>query len=154
MPFPSRLKTVLRSLLALTLAILAIPVVNLAGAWLSDVVFGLPPGGTLRLAVDLFWVFMAGLAGSWLMVKTAVVAKTAHACVLFVIYLAADMHGAITMWDDFPRWFTVGFIALLPLQVWLGWWLAWGRERSRRGSSASRPGRDQRPQAADAGDPG
>ncbi|MCR6663998.1 MAG: hypothetical protein NVV60_12825 [Luteimonas sp.] len=126
---PRRLKIVLRTLLALVLAVVAIPVVNLAGAWLSDHAFGLPPGGTLRLAVDLFWVFMAGFVGTWLMVKAAAVAKTVHAWAIFAIYLVADLHGAITMWDDFPRWFTIGFIGLLPLQVWLGWWLAWGRSR-------------------------
>jgi hypothetical protein len=129
MAMPRRWMVFLRSTLALVLAIAAIPAVNLAGAWLSDHAFGLPPGGTLRLAVDLFWVFMAGFAGTWLMVKTAAVGKTAHAWALFAIYLVADLYGAITMWDDFPRWFTVGFIALLPVQVWLGWWLAWGRRR-------------------------
>lgn len=130
------LPVALRSLLALVLAIVAIPAVNLAGAWLSEHVFGLPPGGNLRLVVDLFWVFMAGFTGTWLMVRTAAVAKTAHAWVLFAIYLAADLHGAMTMGEDFPRWFVIGFIALLPLQVWLGWWLAWGR-RARKDAHAS-----------------
>ena len=131
MPMPRGLAVFLRSLLALVLAIAAIPAVNLAGAWLSEHAFGLPPGGTLRLAVDLFWVFMAGFTGAWLMVKTAAIGKTAHAWVLFAIYLAADLHGAITMWNEFPRWFTIGLLALLPLQVWLGWWLAWGRKAAR-----------------------
>src|SRR5690606_30747648 len=103
--------------------------VNLAGAWLSETVFALPPGGNLRLAVDLSWVFMAGFVGAWLMVRMAAVAKTAHALGLFAIYLAADLQGAITMGGDFPRWFVIGFIGLLPLQVWLGWWLAWGHSR-------------------------
>lgn len=129
MPRPRRLVVFLRSLLALVLAIAAIPAVNLAGAWLSDHAFGLPPGGTLRLAVDLFWVFVAGFAGAWLMVKTAAIAKTAHAWAIFAIYLAADLHGAVTMGADFPRWFVIGFVGSLPLQVWLGWWLAWGRPR-------------------------
>lgn len=139
MTAPSRWIVALRSVTALVLAIAAIPVVNLSGAWLSDVVLGLPPGGTLRLAVDLFWVFMAGAAGAFLMVATAAVAKTAHAWILFAIYLVADLHGAITMWDDYPRWFTTGFIALLPPQVWLGWWLAWGRRRRTRVAPGSPP---------------
>lgn len=113
--------TVLRSLLALVLAIAAIPAVNLAGAWLSDRLLGLPPGGDLRLAVDLFWVFMAGVTGTWLMVRAAAVAKGAHACALFAVYLAADLHGAFTMAGEYPWWFVTGFIGLLPLQVWLGW---------------------------------
>ncbi|HRN62685.1 MAG TPA: hypothetical protein PLF73_09525 [Luteimonas sp.] len=124
---PRTLRLALRSLLALVLAIAAIPVVNLAGAWLSEHVFGLPPGGTLRLAVDLFWISIAGFTGAWLLVRTAAVAKTAHAWLLFAIYLAAGLYGAITMGGDFPRWFVIGFLGLLPLQAWLGWWLAWGR---------------------------
>ena len=127
----SLMRAGLRSLFALVMAILAIPAVNLAGGWLSEHAFGLPPGGTLRLAVDLFWVCVAGVVGSALMVRLAPAAKTAHAWAIFVIYLAADLHGAITMGADFPRWFTLGFIGLLPLQVWLGWWLAWGRKRRR-----------------------
>jgi hypothetical protein len=120
---------VLRSLLALALAVCAIPVVNLMCAWLSDHVFGLRPGGTLRLAVDLFWVFLAGAAGAWLMAHTAAVSKTAHVWVWFVLYLAAAVFSAAETWSDFPRWFTLGIVLLSPLQAWLGWWLAWGRQR-------------------------
>jgi heme A synthase len=35
------------------------------------------------------------------------------------------------MGGDFPRWFVIGFLGLLPLQAWLGWWLAWGRRRGK-----------------------
>ncbi|TWT19268.1 hypothetical protein FQY83_13000 [Luteimonas marina] len=129
MPGPRRLLVFLRSLLALVLAIAAIPAVNLAGSWLSSHVFGLGPGGTLRLAVDLSWMFVAGFAGAWLMVKTAAIARAAHAWALFAIYLVAAMYAAITMRDDFPHWFTLGLLASIPAQVWLGWWLARGRSR-------------------------
>ncbi|MCW5580523.1 MAG: hypothetical protein KIS72_04205 [Luteimonas sp.] len=132
MPMPRRLVFLLRSLLALVLAIVAIPAVNLAGAWLSERVFGLPPGGTLRLAVDLFWVLAAGCAAAWLLVETAVAAKTAHTWMLFAIYLAVGVYGVTAMGSDFPVWFTVGFVVLLPAQAWLGRWLAWGRRRNSR----------------------
>ena len=140
MPMPRPLRIAVRSLLALVLAIIAIPAVNITGGWLSGHVFGLPPGGGLRLAIDLFWVCMAGFAGAWLMVRTAAVAKTMHAWALFAIYLVADLYGAITMGSEFPRWFVLGFVGLLPLQVWLGWWLAWGRgecARVRNGQATS-----------------
>lgn len=127
MTVSQRLMIVLRSLLGLALAIVAIPVVNLAGGWLSTQVFGLPEGGDLRLAVDLFWVFMAGFTGTWLMVRVVAVAKTAHAWALFALYLVVDVLGVVDGWHDFPRWFTLGILVLLPPQVWLGWWLAWGR---------------------------
>ena len=126
---PGRMMCGARSVLALVLALLAVPAVNLGGAWLSDRVFALPPGGTLRLAVDLWWVFLSGIAGTALAVKTAAVGKTAHAWLVFAIYAAAVVHGAVTMGDDFPRWFVIGLAGLLPLQAWLGWWLAWGRRR-------------------------
>ena len=130
MPIPRPLCVALRSLLALVLAIAAIPAVNLVGAWVSEHVFRLPAGGDLRLAVDLFWVCAAGVAGSWLMVRTAAAAKTAHAWTIFAIYLGLDAYAAVLAWDDFPRWFTLACLLTLPLQVWLGWWLAWGRRRA------------------------
>ena len=47
MPIPRPLCVALRSLLALVLAIAAIPAVNLVGAWVSEHVFRLPAGGDL-----------------------------------------------------------------------------------------------------------
>jgi hypothetical protein len=126
---PDRMKIVLRSLLALALAIIAVPVVNLAGGELAAL-WGLPRGGDARLGYDLLWVFLAGVAGSALMVGVAAVAKTAHAWVLFALYLALDLYVTVMAWDDFPRWFTLACLLTLPVQVWLGWWLAWGRRRA------------------------
>lgn len=126
---PTRLTLVLRSLLALALAVIAVPLVNLAGGELAALL-RLPPGGDARLAYDLLWVFLAGVAGSALMVGVAAVAKTAHAWVLFALYLALDLYVTVMAWDDFPRWFTLACLLTLPLQVWLGWWLAWGRRRA------------------------
>jgi len=126
---PTRPRIALRSVLALVLAIAAVPLVNLAGGELSDAL-GLPPGGTLRLSVDLFWVFMAGVAGSALMVGVAAVAKAAHAWAIFALYLALDVHVTVAAWDDFPRGFTLACLLTLPLQVWLGWW--WAAKRGTR----------------------
>lgn len=124
-----RVKIVLRSLLALALAIIAIPLVNLAGSEVAALL-GLPPGGDARLGYDLLWVFLAGLVGSALMVGVAAVAKTAHAWAIFAIYLGLDAYVTVVAWNDFPRWFTLACLLTLPLQVWLGWWLAWGRRRA------------------------
>ena len=121
-----RFSVVLRSVLALALAAVAVPLVNLAGGELADLL-QLPRGGDARLAYDLLWVFLAGVAGSTLMVAVAAVAKTAHAWVLFALYLALGLYVTVMAWDDFPRWFTLVCLLTLPLQVWLGWWLAWGR---------------------------
>lgn len=111
---------VLRSVLALTLAIVAIPLVNLAGGELA-LLLRLPPGGDARLAYDLLWVFLAGLVGSALMVGVAAVAKTAHAWTIFAIYGVLGVYVTVAAWDDFPRWFTLACLLTLPLQVGLGW---------------------------------
>lgn len=70
---PDRVRIVLRSLLALGLALVAVPLVNLAGGELAALL-RLPPGGDARLAYDLLWVFLAGVAGSALMVGVAAMA--------------------------------------------------------------------------------
>lgn len=123
---PNRTIIVLRSALGLVLAIAAIPVVNLAGGELAGVL-ALPRGGDARLAYDLLWVFLAGVVGSVLMVGVAAVSKTAHAWAIFVLYLGLDLYVTVMAWDDFPRWFTLGCLLTLPLQVWLGWWLVMKR---------------------------
>ena len=115
---PNRAIIVLRSALALALAIAAIPLVNLAGSELAALL-KLPPGGDARLAYDLLWVFLAGLVGSALIVGVAAVAKTAHAWAIFAIYLALDVYVTVVAWDDFPRWFSLACLLTLPLQVWL-----------------------------------
>jgi hypothetical protein len=126
---PNRTIIVLRSVLALALAIIAIPLVNLAGGeWATAM--DLPLRGDARLAYDLVWVFLAGLVGSALMVGVAAVAKTAHAWAIFVLYLALDAYVTMIAWHDFPRWFSLACLLTLPLQVWLGWWLVWGRRRA------------------------
>lgn len=95
------------------------PLVNLAGGALATLL-NLPPGGDARLAYDLLWVMLAGISSSALMVGVAAVAKTAHAWMFFALYLALAVYVAVTAWDDFPRWFTLGCLLTLPLQVWLG----------------------------------
>ncbi len=126
---PPRAKTVLRSVLALVLAVAAVPAVNLVGDLLSSTI-GLPPGGGMRLAVDLGWVFLSGLAGSWLAVRVADAARTAHAWAVFALYQCAALYAVTMAWEEFPRWFTLGLLLSPPLQAWLGWRLAGGRRRA------------------------
>ena len=126
---PHRAIIILRSAAALALALAAIPVVNLAGGELAALL-DQPRGGDARLGYDLLWVFLAGLMGAALMVRVAAVAKTAHAWAIFAIYLVLDVSVTVAAWNDFPRWFTLACLLTLPLQVWLGWWMAVRREVS------------------------
>lgn len=124
-----RVISLLRSVLALLLAVIAVPAVNLAGGGLAGLLH-LPSGGDARLAYDLAWLCLAGVAGSAVMVGVAAMAKTAHAWAFFALYLALGLYVVVAAWDDFPRWFTLACLLALPAQAWLGWWLVVGRGAS------------------------
>jgi len=125
----SRAIVALRSVAAVFVALYTLPLVNQIGGELAPVL-RMPRGGEVRLAYDLAWVMLAGITGSALMVALAAVAKTAHAWAFFALYMAVGLVVTWLAWDDFPRWFTLACVLTLPLQVWLGWWLAWGRRRA------------------------
>ena len=122
--------TILRSLLAIALAAVAVVLVNQAGGWLAEWL-GLPPGGNGRLAWDLGWVIASGTAGIWVTARTAPCAPRGHALVSFVLLLAAAVWAVLEMGADFPWWFCAGLVLALPLEGWLGTRLALrGRRRS------------------------
>lgn len=123
------LVTALRSLLALVAAFAMVPLVNLAGMWLAQGL-GWPEGGDSRLAWDLLWVFLAGVAAAWAVVKLAPGAPRGHAIAFFVPMLIVAGAAVAQLGDDWPAWFSAGILLILPLQVWLGAWLAL-RKRSR-----------------------
>jgi len=119
----------LRTLLAFASAFVAIYAVNLAGSVLAGL-SGLAGGGGPRLAWDLLWVFLAGVAATWSLVTLAPVAPRIHAAVFFVLTLAVDGWAVVEMGRDWPAWFGAGILLTLPLQVWLGAWLALRRRRA------------------------
>jgi ABC-type multidrug transport system permease subunit len=108
----------LRSLLAMALAFAVVVLVNLGGGELADAT-GFPNGGEARLAWDLGWVFLAGVLAAWAVVKLAPCAPRAHAAVFFVLMLAVAALAVAQFGGDWPRWFSVGILAV-PLQVGLG----------------------------------
>ncbi len=124
----------LRSLLAMVLAWVAVFAVNWGGAVLADVIrLG---QGSARLAWDLFWVFCAGTAAAWVVVRLAPRAPVVHAWVFFAMALVVDVVGVAQMWGELPHWFSLGVLLALPLQVWLGARLAL---RMRRKAPAHEP---------------
>lgn len=126
---PSFLSAVLRSALSLALAVATLVGVNLAGAWLSDAVFALPGGGSARLAVDLLWLCAAAFASAWLLAATAPLAAALHVSVLFTACTLLAGGWAAALGADFPRWFSLGVLAGLPLSAWAGCRLGHGRRR-------------------------
>ncbi|MEL1265763.1 hypothetical protein [Pseudoxanthomonas putridarboris] len=123
MSLKRKLVFALRSLLALALAFVVVQVVNLAGMWLAQA-SGWPAGGDPRLAWDLLWVFLAGVAATWTAVKLAPGAPRGHAIAFFVLALVIDVVAVAQLGDGWPWWFSTGILLTLPLQVWLGAWLA------------------------------
>src|SRR5690606_20155798 len=118
--------TLFRSALATMLALAALVLVNLAGARVSDAIPAL--AGDARLAADLAWRWLGGLAAAWLAAALAPVAKGLHVLVLFAAVGVVAIRWALGAWGDFPAWFTIGVLAGLPLQAGAGAWL----ERTRR----------------------
>lgn len=118
--------TLFRSALATMLALAALVLVNLAGARVSDAIPAL--AGDARLAADLAWLWLGGLAAAWLAAALAPVAKGLHLLVLFAAVGVVAIRWALGAWGDFPAWFTIGVLAGLPLQAGAGAWL----ERTRR----------------------
>ena len=118
----------LRSCLALVLGIAALPVVNLLGGWLAQVL-RLPPGGTGRLAWDLGWLAASGVAMVALATALATRHRATQAWLAFVLLVLGLGWAVAMVADDFPPWFTALAILTLPLQAWLGWRLGTSRRR-------------------------
>jgi hypothetical protein len=119
----------LRSLLTMGLAFAVVVLVNLGGGALADTT-GFPKGGEARLAWDLGWVFIAGVFAAWLVVKLAPCAPRVHAVVFFALMLVVAAVAVFQLGGDWPRWFSVGILLAVPLQVGLG--AGWAlRERKR-----------------------
>lgn len=119
--------TLLRSALALAAATVALVLVNAGGSRVSGAIPAFAAGDA-RLAADLAWLWLGGLAAAWLAAALAPVAKGLHVLVLFAAVGVVAIRWALGAWGDFPAWFTIGVLAGLPLQAGAGAWL----ERTRR----------------------
>jgi len=126
------LAAALRGLLGFVVALVVVPLVNLAGGLLSDLLR--IPQGPAHLAADLFWVFVAGVAGSWCALRIASKWFLALALAFFAVAAAFGLAAVVKFWDDWPRWFSLGAVLSLPLQVWLGWRLSAGYRRRMGGA--------------------
>ena len=128
----------LRSLLAILLALVVIVLVNQGGGELADLA-GFAGGGERRLALDLAWVFIAGVLATWVAVRLAPCAPRAHAAALCVLMLLTAAVAVVRIGGDWPRWFSVGVLLAPPLQAWFG--TGWALQASQ---AAPDPERDQR----------
>jgi hypothetical protein len=117
---------VLQSALALVVGFTAVVLINMAAAQVLNATLpgSLDPEGlpltTLAQGLYLPVLFMAGMAGAFLVVFGAPRAPVAHALVFGGLALLGDVLVARDYAAVWAVWFSVLLVATVPLQVWLG----------------------------------
>ncbi|WP_369039847.1 hypothetical protein [Stenotrophomonas maltophilia] len=129
----SPLKNVLLSLLALIGALLALALVTSAGGWLPSLL-RLHPGSEAQLGWDLAFTVLGGIAAIAFATYYAPCWPRSHGFSVWSLLLLGAGYGLWMTGGDFPRWFVIGLLLSLPVQLLLGW--RFGRRASRSVSSA------------------
>jgi len=120
------MKSLLFSVLALFLAMAAVILVNLPGPALIEAAFPgslgpdeMPLTTSARLLL-LAIVFVAGMAGAFVVVIVAPVRPGVHALILLAIYLVIDIAATLSLRATQPLWFVLLIVLFVFPQVWLG----------------------------------
>ena len=116
------LKTPLRSALALAGALLLLVLVSSMAAWLPPLL-GLQGTPSAQLGGDLGFTVLAGTAAIAFATRYAPCRHRLHGTALWLLVALGCGWAAWTMGSDFPRWFVLGLLASLPLQLAAGLWL-------------------------------
>jgi hypothetical protein len=137
--------SLLQSLLALVLGFAAVSGVNvMAGRVLTVLLPGSLDTQGLPLTAQaqgayLPILFLAGMAGAFVVVLVAPRAPVVHAVVFGVLALVADIGIVAEYREIWPLWFSALVVLTVPPQVWLGAvlglrarrrWAPWGRPGS------------------------
>jgi predicted alpha/beta hydrolase len=144
-PSTTRVLSLLQSVLAIGLGVIAVMIVNLPAAPIVDSLFpgSVDPGGMPLTAeaqgAFLPILFLAGMAGAFLVVLVAPRAPVGHAVVFGALALVGDLFVVLEYAGIWPLWFSALVILTVPPQVWLGAvlgvrarrrWAPWRRERA------------------------
>jgi hypothetical protein len=116
----------LQSVLAIALGVIAVMIVNMPAASIVEGLFpgsldpdGLPltaPAQALFLPI----LFLAGVAGAFVVVLVAPRAPVVHALVFGLLALAGDIAIVAEYAGIWPLWFSALVVLIVPPQVWLG----------------------------------
>lgn len=115
----STAKTVVLSVLCVVVALFVLGMVSGAGGWIAPWL-GL---GEVRLAWDLGWTILGGIAATAFAARYAPMWPYAHGGVVWVLIAAASVFAAWDLGSDYPFWFVVTLLVSLPVQaigIWLG----------------------------------
>jgi len=115
-------KTVVLSVLCVVVALFVLGMVSGAAGWIAPWI-GLGDGGQPRLAWDLGWTILGGLAATAFAARYAPTRPYLHGGVVWAVIAAASAYAAWDLGSDFPFWFVLVLLLSLPLQaagIWLG----------------------------------
>jgi hypothetical protein len=125
-PSYARVLPLLQSLLAIALGVIAVMIVNLPAASIIESLFpgSLDPDGMPLTAgaqgAFLPILFLAGIAGAFVVVLVAPRAPVGHAVVFGVLALVADIAIVTQYRGIWPLWFSALVVLTVPPQIWLG----------------------------------
>lgn len=115
-------KTVVLSILCVVVAVFVLGMVSGAGGWIAPWI-GLGEGAQTRLAWDLAWTIIGGVAATAFAARYAPNAPYVHGGVVWAVIAAASVYAAWDLGSDFPFWFVTVLLIALPFQaagIWLG----------------------------------
>ncbi len=115
-------KTVVLSILCVVVAVFVLGMVSGAAGWIAPWI-GLGEGGQARLAWDLAWTILGGVAATAFAARYAPNAPYVHGGVVWAVIAAASVYAAWDLGSDFPFWFVTVLLIALPFQaagIWLG----------------------------------
>ena len=117
----STAKTVVLSVLSVVVALFVLGMVSGAGGWIAPWL-GLGDG-QLRLAWDLAWTILGGVAATAFAARYAPAWPYLHGGGVWVLIAAASAYAAWDLGNDFPFWFVATLLVSLPVQalgIWIG----------------------------------
>lgn len=115
-------KTVVLSALCVVVALFVLGMLSGAAGWIAPWI-GLGEGGQARLAWDLAWTILGGMAATTFAARYAPNAPYVHGGVVWAVIAAASVYAAWDLGRDFPFWFVLVLLISLPFQaagIWLG----------------------------------
>lgn len=130
---PAAFRTLLLSLLACAGALVTLALVTTVASWLPPLL-GVHANGEVQLGWDLALSALGGAAAVAFAAHHAPCWPRLHGLALWLLIAAASVWACVDMGNEFPRWFVLGLLVSLPLQLAGGLWL--GSRRSRRARRA------------------
>lgn len=114
-------RTVVLSVLSVVVALFVLGMVSGIAGWTAPWV-GLGDS-QLRLAWDLAWTILGGVAATAFAARYAPNAPYVHGGVVWFLIAGASAFAAWDLGNDFPFWFVVTLLVSLPVQavgIWIG----------------------------------